>query len=609
MPPSIFDFVKTEQNNFETQDIKIADNWDWNFRKHTQLIFHLKNGMFFTGDNDYLRTFKAVMEPILELSYWTEDIEVKDVVFAVEGSEKDKALSFILKKYHDDVYAKEHNLDELFDEITESDIDYGGVVVQKGVERPEVIDLNKIAFCDQTDFTGGAFGVKMSFTPSKLRQMTKYGWGLESNGATISINDLCILADSEKESNTQTQDKNHTTSKNIDVVIVRGDLPASYLEDNDDMENYYGQLHVVAFYTDTKGHKQGVTLYRKKDNGKNVKFFTSKKVTNRALGRGMGERLIQPQIWTNWLSIHKHNMIEAGSKIALYTDDPTYTDKNKIQDMDNLEITTIEEGKRINQVPTLGANNIQLFSNEINAWFEQAQLDGSAQDPIIGKEAVSGTTFRGQERSVAQAKGGHDRRRGKRAKFIEEIYRDFILDDIINNIVDEEFYATLSDEEMEWVFDTLAEKEADNRIKKASLEGKIKSEEDRKLIKEEFKKNLFKTGNRHKLKVLREELENVRLKITINVSNKQKNLADLSDKLLSIFQFVFANPQAFQQAMQNPALAKAFSNILEFSGLSVGEFQSLVKPIEQTQITTPTQSPQQITTPELNLAQPAQTNG
>lgn len=583
MPPSIFDFVKTEQNNFETQDIKVADNWDWNFRKHVQLIFHLKNGIFFTGENDYLRAFKAVMEPVLELAYWTEDIEAKDTVFAVEGSDKDKALSFIIKKYHDEVYIKEHDLDSLWDDITESDLDYGGAVVQKGKDCPEIIKLPNIAFCDQTDFRGGAFSVKMSFSPSKLRQMEKYGWGKESNGATVSVNELCLLADQSKDSNTEQKDKNKTTSKNIDVHIVRGDLPEAYLEDNDNMENYFGQLQIVAFYTDKKGNKEGVILYRKKDNGENVKFFTSKEVEGRALGRGMGERLIPSQIWTNWLAIHKNAMLEAGSKVALYTDDPSYTQKNKIQDMDNLEITTIEEGKRINQIPTLASGNIQLFENEVNMWYQQAQLDGSAQDPILGKEASSGTTFRGQERSVAQAKGSHDRRRGKRAKFIEEIYRDWILEDIIDGIVDEEFYATLTDEEMTWVLDTIAEKEADRRVIELLTKGKASTEEEKQFFKGIVKTSFAKKGNKHKFKVLREELEKARIKITINVAGKQKNLADLSDKLLSIFQFVFANPQGFQQAMQNTALAKAFGNILEYSGLSVGDFQGLMKPMQEAQ--------------------------
>jgi hypothetical protein len=85
----------------------------------------------------------------------------------------------------------------------------------------------------------------------------------------------------------------------------------------------------------------------------------------------------------------------------------------------------------------------------------------------------------------------------------------------------------------------------------------------------------------------------------INVAGKQKDLAILSDKLLSVFQFVLANPAGFQQAMQIPALAKSFSDILEFSGLSQVDFSSLMTP--------PTAVPAEVQQPpqQMQFAPPA----
>ena len=78
------------------------------------------------------------------------------------------------------------------------------------------------------------------------------------------------------------------------------------------------------------------------------------------------------------------------------------------------------------------------------------------------------------------------------------------------------------------------------------------------------------------LKLIGEELKGAELKMGINIAGKQKDLVNLSDKLLSIFQFVFANPQAFQQSMQIPALAKSFNSILEFSGMNQADFYSFM---------------------------------
>ena len=102
------------------------------------------------------------------------------------------------------------------------------------------------------------------------------------------------------------------------------------------------------------------------------------------------------------------------------------------------------------------------------------------------------------------------------------------------------------------------------------------------------------------LEILKDEFKDIKVKMGINIAGKQKDLANLSDKILSIFQFVFSNPQGFQQAMQIPALAKSFQDILEFSGLNQIDFLSLTQPPAQ-----PMQAPQQPAQP-LQLNQPVE---
>ena len=453
--------------------------------------------------------------------------------------------------------------------------------MQKGEDRPEVIYLPSIAFCDQTDIESGVIGTKFNFSPDKLRDMKFKGWGDEKNGATTSIEELIIQAEASKDpAGMSGQHKNKTTTKNIEVYIVRGSLPEHYLEDNDNMDDYYNQIHVVAFYTNNE-EKEGVTLYRKKEKKKSIKFHTSKKVYSRALGRGVGEGLLHPQIWTNFAEIHKTRLLEAGSKNVLYTDDDSFTETNRINDMENNEITTIEDGKQIRRVPTDNPTEITLFENSINKWFENAQTIGSAFDPIMGKEPVSGTTFRGQERTVHQGKGLHDRRRGQRAKFIEELYRWDIIPRIKKEILNgKKFLATLTTDELKWVSDRLAENFANRQINEAVLGGKLP--EDRETLKQQFLADFSKKGNKHLLEILKGEFKDVEVKMGINVAGKQKNLAVMTDKILSIFQFVFSNPQGFQQVMQMDGMASAFNDILEFSGINGVDFSELGQlPVQQ----------------------------
>lgn len=558
----IYTYIKAQEAAFTTNEIRIGDNFNWNFRNHTQLIFHLKNGQFFTGENNWLRAFKSIMEPMLNLAYWSEQIEVKDVTFDI--TEQDgRGMGFVLKKYHDEVFAKENNLDEVFDEITESDLDYGGVLVQEtaGI-NPEVVDLNAIAFCDQTDILGGPIAFKHDFSPDKLRETSKRGWGKESNGAHVTLDELITLAQPEKNLTGTKGYKNQTSGKNIEVYIVRGNFPEAYLKDNDNYDDWYNQLHIVAFYYSKKDQKEGCTLYRKKEAEGVLKYYTTKKVYGRALGRGEGEAQLHPQIWTNFLTIHKMNLLETASKVPLVTDDSSYSQKQKIQDMESLEITTIEDGKKIWQIPTAAPANLQLFEQAINDWFAQAQLVGSASDAMLGEKPASGTTFRGQNQVVQQGRGMHDRRRGKRAKFIEQLYREIWIPKMIKEIGDgKKFLATLSWEEMSWVAGQLAEQYANKEVINDVLNGRPVRDRDQ--LKQQCIQEFSKKGNKHLVEILKDEFKDVDIKLSINVANKQKDLIGMVDNLRSVFQTIAANPYI----LKAPPMEKLFNRIVEASGL------------------------------------------
>jgi hypothetical protein len=579
--PNIFSFVETQESVYKTEEAQLGDNWSWNMRDHIQLIYHLKNSIFYTGENNWMRPFKAVLEPILELANWTEDIELKDITFFIEGQD-DRAKSFLIKKYHDEVYSRKYDLDYVIDRITELDNTYGGVILQdtKG-GAPETPELINIAFCDQTDILGGPIGFKYNFSPEGLRKTSEKGWGIESNGADISIEELIILASSGKEVNDDSV-KTETPGKVVEVYLVKGVMPEHYLEDNDNMEDWIGQVQVIAFYRDKKNRRLGVTLYRKKEKDSSLMFFTASPVENRGLGRGVGEKMLHSQVWTNWLTIHKHNFYEAASKVPIITDDESFANKNAIQDGENLEIHTFTQGSIVTKLETASPANVQMLMGGVNEWYQQAQLEGAAQDPLMGVEQVSGTTFKGQERSVAQGRGPHDRKRGKRAKFIELAYRKMIIPQMVKEITNgHKFLATLTTEELQWISEQMASNHANSKIKEGVLNGKVFTEQDKETLKTTFKANFAKGGNKRLVEVLKDEFKGIEIGIGINVANKQKNLADISDKILNIFQFAFANPQGFQQAMQVPALAKSFQDIMEFSGLNQSDFLSLMQPPAQ----------------------------
>src|SRR3990167_8970392 len=137
----------------------------WNMYTHLVQSFNLKNGWFIDASND-LKTkhpFKNIITQILEFRYSAEDRDVKDILLYIEDPEKHH-LSFLVKKYWENVFIVENDIDTFIDDIVEEKVDFGGCLVEKGIGAvPRAVGLREIAFCDQTDILGGPIGFKFNF--------------------------------------------------------------------------------------------------------------------------------------------------------------------------------------------------------------------------------------------------------------------------------------------------------------------------------------------------------------------------------------------------------------------------------------------------------------
>jgi hypothetical protein len=196
---------------------------------------------------------------------------------------------------------------------------------------------------------------------------------------------------------------------------------------------------------------------------------------------------------------------------------------------------------------------------------------GSAQEAIMGEEPPAGTPFKSVEFQARESHSLHEYRKGKYAKNIEEIYRDWIIPDIAKKIANgKEFLANLSFDELQKVAEDISENIANKTRNEQVLNGELP--EDKEILKQRIREGYLKKGNTQFIKILKGELKDLPLRISINVSGKQALLAQMTDKIVNIFRFIISNPQGFQQVMQIPGMSKAFNQILEFSGLSPVDF-------------------------------------
>ena len=569
----IFSYITTQESAYK-DSIQLPGGWMWSMKDHLETSYLYQNSQLKTGKDDF-KPVKNIVRPILNLQHRTEDIEVKDVQIYVYDPEN-YHLSFLVKKYHDEVFVVENDMDTFFDELNTSRIDYGAGLSKKlNRPAPEVVPLHQIAFCDQTDILSGPIGLKHYYSPDQLKQMEQFGWGNKEKGATITIDELIALAQPEKKDPSHSEGQStKTPGRYVEVYEVHGNLPKHFADHQASSTEFETRLYIVAFYK-AKGKEklQGAILYTAPETENPFKLVKRDPVYGRALGFGGTEELFEAQVWTNYDMIRKQNMLDAAAVTILKTTDPVVANRNKIRDMDNLDIVELAPGTDLSQVDTF-PRNMRLFDDSMRDWELHAREMGAASEAVLGESPAAGTPFKLQQAVITQGLGLHEYRRGQYARHLEEIYNDWIIPHIEKKICEgATFLSELSLEEMQYVTECVVNNMANRRIVELMLAGEDVDRDSIELFKEITRAEFKKKGNKHFIEILKGEFKSRKFKVHVSVKGKSKDLAGRVDNLVNVFRQIIANPGV----LQIPAIARIFNDIIESSGLDPADFTGITK--------------------------------
>lgn len=577
MENNIYDLVVAEENAYNTIPVMVTENYEWSMPTHINTTVLYKNSHYITGKDDN-KPFKNIIRPILNLQYRAEGFDLKDIVLFVDDSDK-YFMSFLVSKFHEK-WARQNKIDTFIENIVESFVDFGGVLVKNvNQAHPEVVKLQSIAFCDQTDILGGPLALKHFFSPSQLLDMAKQGWGNTTKGATATLEEAILVSEEWKKQRATSDVKSKTPGKYVEVYEVHGYFPETWLEredattpmsavDGDPEMKFTPQMHIVMLTKLPNGNASGMTLFKGPEKESIFKLLLRDEIYGRALGLGGAEELFEPQVWVNYDIIRMKGLLDAAAKVLYQTDDATFAARNKTTDLDNGEILITEMGKTISQINTQPVN-IVLFENAVKMWEEHAQQMGAANDAIMGEAPSAGTPFNLQELVTQEASSLHEYRKGKIAIFVDEIYKDWIIPAIVKEIENEQnFLAELSLDELQAVCDNLVTIEANKVIKEKILNGQTIDPQAIEQYKAQVQQAFMKGGNKRFLKILDGELKDAPIDVEMNIAGKEKDLKGMTDKLVNVFKTISSNPAI----LDDPRAAKIFNQILESSGLSPIDF-------------------------------------
>jgi hypothetical protein len=599
--PSLYEFVTQEEQNYRTERVPLASNWrDWNMYEHIDRSFTLKNSRFYKGAQDYKRPFNNIIIPIANVNYRSEGFDVKDIQIYVDDSEN-YHKSFIARKFNN-WWAKENHIDTAIDESVESYFDYGLALLRNVNEaRPEVIQLQQIAFCDQTDVMSGPICLKHHYTISELLDMKGKWDGKE-------IDKVVMMARFSKSQDQSYDQETKTPGKYLEVYDLEGMFPESWLgaeklgEEWQDTGKYvYSRYMITYFVSPTDGKsKVGVCLFKGKAKS-SYKSIKRDPIFGRACGRGGIEELFHPQIWTNYSELQIQQMLEATSKVILLTTDKKLKNQ-KFTDMKHGQVLDLTEGTRFEQL-ALQPINKTAFDNYVNKWEQVARTIGSASDPALGLNPVSGTPLGTTEIVTSQGIGIHEYRQGKMAEFWAEIYRDWVLPKCVDEInKGSKWLDDLSLDELQEVAEKVSVKQGNERIKEMVLSGKMMAPEEAEMMRGIIKEQFMKGGSKRFLEAVKDELKDLPTDVEISISNKQKNMAEVVSKLNSVFRTLFT-PGAIQAIQANKGLSDLLNNILESGGLSPVNFASFTGQPQISPMQPPTMQPQMAQQPQLQANQ------
>ena len=561
---TVFDYIKQEENNFKTVRIPLTRSKSWNMSEHIERCTNVANGWFHTGANDGLRPYDDIVTPIVNVAFRSEGFDVKDIVPYVNDIHQNYK-SFIIKKRLPQ-WARKYELDTLIDDIVESSVIYDLVLV-KNVNnvRPECVDLKTIAFCDQSDVMSGPICLRHEYTISDLVDF-KGKWDDDA------IDRAIFLSKAETKVPTAGDQTAKTPSKYIEVYELRGNLPENWLVEVGDAFTYTPQMHMVCYYTDENGKKNGITLYAGKDKKLSDNFKALKidrvRSRGRACGRSIVETLFEPQVWNNYSGIKIKQLLDAA--VTVFQTDSEEFGGQKITDLKLNTVLKHETGKPITK---LDGNilNLPAFTNHQAKMKDDARILGSASEPQLGVQPTSGTPFALQSLVVQTGQGMHEYRQGKISTFFADVlFRDWILKYLITDLdTSDGFSEELSLEEMNEVVGAIATNRANQKIKNMVLDGHNFQEGEQEQILESEKRAFMDSGKRQFFSELKGQFKSIPVDVFVTIKGKQKDLPALADKLTNLLREASRNPQGASM------FAKQYNELLEASGFSPVDFSNM----------------------------------
>jgi len=482
--------VKRLEENFQNGTYEKSKYVTVNPKEDLDTIDAYLNSEFISEPDDD-RPFYNIVLGARDIWFRATDIDQKNI--KIKSDKESQQLMAIIGDAHVKKWMDDNNFGQWLNNWGLQLASYNSVVskwVEKDGELISLVISWQQIICDHVDFKGNPKIEKFYFTPAQLRMNESYDQEV--------VEDL--IENSKATRKTMSGQSKDQKADYLEVYELHGNLPLSYLTDNDDDDKtYQQQMHVITFTS--KGNKTNdYTLYKGKEKQDPYRLTSLLPSDDGSISLwGAVKRLFQAQ----WMKNHSVQLIkeqlELASKIVFQTSDANFVGKNAQTNIQNGEILVYAQNQpltQLNNKPDIAA--MQSFGQE---WERQGNQINGISESMLGTTAPSGTAWRQVERLLQENLSLFRMMRQNKALAIEEFGNDFIAPFIAKKMdTNEEISVALEPYQIKLIDSKFVPNKAveisDRQIINDALSGKIATQPDLQAIQGQIQGELNKNGNK-----------------------------------------------------------------------------------------------------------------
>lgn len=419
---TIFELVREMEQNFITGNIQVSKYVNEDPYEDINKIEAYLNSKHISGELDALGREKPFFNIVLasrNIWFRATDLDRKNI--KLKPSKSTEVIPAFIGNILIQNWMKKENFGQFLNNWGLDLASYNSSIVkfvnQDGNLYPMVIPWTRV-ICDFINFNENPVIEVLELTPSQLKQRKNYDKEMVKN--------LLDTVEA-REMNDKTKKDNNTNY--IKLYEIHGNLPLSYITDDEkDEETFAQQMQVVSFVEGkNKGEWDDFILYKGKE--KQSPYLLTSLLPNSDSSislNGSVKNLFDAQ----WMQNHTVKLIkdqlDLASKIVYQTSDPAFSSQNALLAIENGDILIHQPNQPLTQMAN-NSHDITALQNYGEQWKALAQEITSTPDIMRGQNMPSGTAYRQAAIIQKESYSNFEIMTENKGLALEQMLRNFVI--------------------------------------------------------------------------------------------------------------------------------------------------------------------------------------